>query len=185
MGILLQAREDGCGDGYYRDRNGYCRYRGDRWGGWGRWVVLAAVLVGAFFIFFAFACLTARRRRKRGMNPYRGTGWAAGRTPAGHAPAQYTGAQPYYAGNQGQNQPAPPYSPTNNQAGNQGYYGNTPGNQGYYGNNQDGQGFFGGQQNGVELQQPNSTYQPQRGGDAVYSPPPGPPPGKGGDGIIR
>lgn len=131
------------------------------------------------------SCLTARRRRRRGMNPYRGTGWAAGRTPAGHAPAQYTGAQPYIAGNQAQNQPAPPYSPTNNQAGNQGYYGNTPGNQGYYGNNQDGQGFFGGQQNGVELQQPNSTYQPQRGGDPVYTPPPGPPPGKGGDGIIR
>ena len=52
---LLTPSSSGCGDGYYRDRNGYCRYRGDRWGGWGRWVVLAAVLVGAFFIFFAFA----------------------------------------------------------------------------------------------------------------------------------
>lgn len=120
------------------------------------------------------------------MNPYRGTGWAAGRVPPGHAPAQYTGAQPYYAGNQynqGQNQAAPPYSPTNNQSGAEGYYGNQ-GNQGYYGNNQAGQGYFGGQQNGVEIQQPNSSYQPQRGGDPVYSPPAGPPPAKG-DGIIR
>ena len=117
------------------------------------------------------------------MAPYRGTGWAGGRVPPGHAPAQYTGA-PYYANNQypqGQNQAAPPYSPSNNQGGAAGYYGNTPG----YGNNQGGQGYFGGQQNGVELQQPNSTYQQQRGGDPVYSPPAGPPPGKGGDGIIR
>ncbi|CAF9907218.1 MAG: hypothetical protein HETSPECPRED_007073 [Heterodermia speciosa] len=131
--------------------------------------------------------MSARRRRRQGMNPYRGTGWAAGRVPPGHAPAQYTGAQPYYAGNQynqGQNQAAPPYSPTNNQGGADGYYANNQGNQGYYGNNQAGQGYFGGQQNGVELQQPNSSYQPQRGGDPVYSPPAGPPPGKG-DGIVR
>ena len=115
------------------------------------------------------------------MAPYRGTGWAGGRVPAGHAPAQYTGAQPQYAGAP---QPAPPYSPTNNQGAAQGYYGNNQGNQGYYGNNQGNQGYFGGQQNGIELQQPNNTYQPYGAGEAVYSPPPGPPPGKG-DGIVR
>ena len=119
------------------------------------------------------SCVTARRRRRQGMQPYRGTGWAAGRTPPGHAPAQYTGAsQPYYGdgGNQYNNQPAT-----------QNAY--PPPNQNYYGNQGANQGYFGGQQSGVELQSPNNTYQPPRGGDQVYSPPSGPPPGK--DGIIR
>ena len=134
-------------------------------------IVLAAIIVGAFLIFLAFSCVTARRRRRQGMHPYRGTGWAAGRTPPGHAPAQYTGAQPYYGNN---NAAAPPvYSAPENQ----GYY-----NQGY--NNGPNQGYFGGQQQGVELQQPENAY--ARGGEQVYSAPPGPPPGKKeGDGIIR
>ncbi|KAL9588792.1 MAG: hypothetical protein Q9203_002408 [Teloschistes exilis] len=90
------------------------------------------------------------------MTPYRGTGWAGGRTPAGHAPAQYTGNQPSYGGPPvGQ----PAYSPPPQ---NQGYYGNSGLNQGYYG---------GQQQSGVELQQPDHSYQPQRGGDQVYNPP--------------
>lgn len=113
------------------------------------------------------------------MTPYRGTGWAGGRTPAGHAPAQYTGAQPYYAGNPQYNNAAqgaapPVYSPPPNQT----YYGNGQGN------GQGNPGYFGGQESGIELQQPQSAYQPQRGGDPVYAPPMGPPPGKG-DGIIR
>ena len=83
-----------------------------------------------------------------------GTGWA-GRTPWGHAPATYN---PNY---QTQNQPAPPY----NQAQNQNY-------GGYYGENQ---GYFGGRQTDVEMQPPQNAY---RGGDNVYNPPPGPPPGK-------
>ncbi|KAL8738745.1 MAG: hypothetical protein Q9181_000500 [Wetmoreana brouardii] len=105
------------------------------------------------------------------MTPYRGTGWAGGQTPAGHAPAQYSGAQPYYGGNQYNNQPAgqPAYSPPPHQGYNHGYYGNNNTNQGYFG---------GQQQSGVELQQPNNSYQPPRGGDQVYSPPAGPPPGK-------
>ncbi|KAI4185265.1 MAG: hypothetical protein L6R41_004221 [Letrouitia leprolyta] len=118
------------------------------------------------------SCITARRRRRQGMTPYRGTGWAGGRTPAGHAPAQYTGAQPYYGGdNQYNNQPPvqPAYSP--------------PPNGNYYGNQGANQTYFGGQQSGVELQSPNNTYQPPRGGDQVYSPPTGPPPSK--DGIVR
>ena len=107
--------------------------------------------------------------------PFRGTGWAAGRTPVGHAPSQYHAApqpQPdYYGGNQWNQHSPPPnvgppvYVPPANQ---------------YYGENQ---GYFGGQQTGVELQQPEGTYQPPRGGDSVYSSPSGPPPGK--DGIIR
>lgn len=86
----------------------------------------------------------------------------------------YTGApQPGYGGPQ-YNQAAPPmYSPP-------------PANNEYYGNNTAGHGanqsYFGGgqQQNGIELQQPQSTYQPATGGDPVYQPPSGPPPGKQG-----
>ena len=110
------------------------------------------------------------------MQPFRGTGWAAGQTPYGHGPAQYAGGpQPYYAG--GQQPPPPVYSaPVENQG-----YGSAQ-NQ-YAGANQ---GYFGGQQSGVELQQPNNTYQPSRGGEDVYAAPDGPPPTKkGGDGIIR
>lgn len=107
------------------------------------------------------------------MNPYRGTGWAAGRTPPGHAPATYTGApaQQYNSGYTSGPAPPPVYSPPVGQT----YYGNSNGNEGY----------FGGQQNSYELQQPTSAYQPPRGGDPVYSAPVGPPPGKKGDGIIR
>lgn len=85
--------------------------------------------------------------------------------------------QQYGGGNNGQyysNQPynggaAPPYEPP--------IPGQTTGNtfnsnEGYYGNNQ------------YELQHPQSSYQPQRGGDPVYNAPSGPPPTKG-DGVIR
>ena len=109
------------------------------------------------------------------MTPFRGTGWAAGRPPPGHGSAQYTGAQP-----------APYYNnqPTYNQqpAGPPGYS-SPPPNQNYYGNGGANQGYFGGQQSGVELQQPTNSYQPPRGGDQVYNPPSGPPPGK--DGIVK
>lgn len=134
-------------------------------------VVLGALVVGAFLIFLIFSCITARRRRRQGQQPWRGTGWAAGAPPPGHGPARYTGAPPQqYNGNTAA---APPYSPP----ANQGYYG-----QGY--NSGTNQGYFGGQQQGVELQQPENAY--ARGGENVYSPPTGPPPGKtAGDGIIR
>ncbi|KAL8999242.1 MAG: hypothetical protein Q9169_001907 [Polycauliona sp. 2 TL-2023] len=97
------------------------------------------------------------------MTPFRGTGWAAGRPPPGHGAAQYTGAQaqPNYNNQANYNQ-QPAYAP--------------PQNSNYYGNGGANQSYFGGQQSGVELQQPNSSYQPQRGGDQVYSPPSGPPP---------
>ncbi|KAA6413170.1 MAG: hypothetical protein FRX48_02914 [Lasallia pustulata] len=157
-----------CGDGYAADGYG-CN---SAWGNYGRWILTAAIIVALFFLFFLFACITARRRRRAGMNPYRGTGWAAGRTPPGHAPATYAGAPPQQYNSGYTTGPAPPpvYSP--------------PAGQSYYGNGS--QGYFGGQQNAYELQQPTSSYQPQSGGDPVYSAPTGPPPGKkGGDGIIR
>lgn len=104
------------------------------------------------------------------MAPRYGTGWLGGKPGNTNGPQYYNnGAQP------GFQNPAPPYSPPQQ---NQQYTGNTfNSNEGYYG-----------QQSGVELQQPQSAYQPQRGGDPVYAAPQGPPPGKGGygnDGVIR
>ncbi|MCJ1457862.1 hypothetical protein MMC28_008231 [Mycoblastus sanguinarius] len=156
--LLSRYYNNDCDDGI---DDGDCSSYNSPWSNWGRWVVLAAIIVIAFLVFLSFSCINARRRRRQGMQPYRGTGWAAGRTPEGHGPAQYTGAsasQPYYPN------PAPPvYSPQQNQG---------------YAN----QGYFGGQQQGVELQQPENTYQPVYN----YAPPAGPPPGKkDGDGIIR
>jgi len=138
------------------------------WNNWGRWVALVVIIVIAFLVFFLFACLSARRRRQRGLQPYRGTGWFPGQ----HGPATYNpnfqSNQPYY--NNVESNAPPTYTP---QAG------------GYYG--QQNQGYFGGQQTGiqpgVELQQPSNAY---RGGDNVYEPPEGPPHKKaGGDGIVR
>lgn len=107
--------------------------------------------------------MTARRRRGRGVAPYRGTGWLAPQ----HGPVQY------YSNNQTE-QTQQPYG------NNAGYYaGNNaaapPYNQYGGGQNAD---YYGGQQTGIELQQPGNTYQPQTGGANVYSPPAGPPPGK-------
>jgi len=127
------------------------------WNSWGRWVALGIILVGAFLLFFLFSCLTARRRRRAGRQPYYGTGWV-GRTPFGHGQATYNpnyqSQQPNY--NQNQYQTPPAY----NQTG------------GYYGQNQ---GYFGGRQTEVEMQPPSNTY---RGGEGVYEPPQGPPPAK-------
>ena len=109
------------------------------------------------------SCITARRRRKQGMRPFYGTGWAA----AGQGPAGAPGYNPNPPPQGGFQQGPPVYSPPP-AAGNPGYNQYGAGNQGY----------FGGQQSGVELQQPNSTYQPQYGGNPVYAPPAGPPPGK-------
>ena len=107
------------------------------------------------------------------MTPFRGTGWAGGRPPPGHGVAQYNNnaLPPQQFNNNTSTYPtdaAPPYT--------------APPNQGFYGSNQ---GYFGGQQNGVELQPPQNVYQPQNGGGQVYAPPPGPPPGKGADGIVK
>ncbi|KAF2772591.1 hypothetical protein EJ03DRAFT_348550 [Teratosphaeria nubilosa] len=138
---------------YYDDcynNNGY--YCNSQWDRWGRWVLLACIIVAAFLIFFFFSCITARRRRRMGYAPYRGTGWTLGRTPPGHAPAQYT-QQP----------------PQENVYNAQPYYGNNNSNNAYqapppaYGAAQD----YYGASNNVELQQPQNAYKPPQG------PPPG------------
>lgn len=113
-------------------------------------------------------CLTARKRRKRGAQPMYGTGWMAGQH-----------GTPQYYGNNENSTPSQP-------AVNQNYYG------GYNQGNDDAPAYnqYGGGQNSgyygqaSELQQPSSAYQPARGGEPVYSPPSGPPPGGKGD-VIR
>ncbi|EAT89817.1 hypothetical protein HBI56_032290 [Parastagonospora nodorum] len=159
--MYLAVRDYDDYDRCYTDNRGRYRCYRSAWDNWVRWLVLGVVVIGFLLLFVLCSCLTARRRRKAGRQPFYGTGWAA-------RPGNGTNtAQPYYAN--GQNNyaaPAPPYSPPNDV--NNGYYGGGA-NQGYYNN---------GQQNGVELQSPQPTY----GGG--YAPPPGPPPTKG-DGIVR
>jgi hypothetical protein len=59
-----------CRNGYgYGYNNCY-----STWDAWARWLVLGLVVFGALFIFFIFSCVSARRRRKAGYSPYRGTG---------------------------------------------------------------------------------------------------------------
>lgn len=145
----LTKRQYGYGYNYY--------YGNSNWDRWGRWVALVCIIVFALFVAILFSCCHARRRRRRGVRPYYGTGWMAGK------PAQYENTQSYY--NQGP--PAPPYSPG-------------PVNQNYTGQTFNRADGYYGQQNGIELQQPQSSYQPGRGGENVYAPPQGPPPGKTG-----
>jgi hypothetical protein len=114
-------------------------------------------LLGLFLLsFFLCSCVTARRRRRAGQNPYYGTGWAA-RNQTPHD------VQPYYANNNQYPPPPPEYSP------------DVPnGHQQYYGAPQ---------QTGIELQAPTNVYTPGRSTD-VYEPPIGAPQKKG-DGMIR
>jgi hypothetical protein len=102
------------------------------------------------------SCFNSRRRRRHGLAPYYGTGWAAGKYNTG-VPNNGYGGNAY-------TNPAPPYSPPvqNQYTGN-----NFNSNEGYYG-----------QQSGIELQQPQGVYNPVRGGENVYNAPPGPPPNK-------
>ncbi|KAL1306685.1 hypothetical protein AAFC00_005355 [Neodothiora populina] len=124
-----------------------------RWSSWGRWVLLGCLIAAAIILFFLFSCLTARRRRRQGYAPYRGTGWAL----AGHGPAQYT-SQPHYGnGAQPMQQQRPYYNNSNNPPPPPAY--TPPANQSYYGNNPN-----------IELQQPETAYSGQ------YAPPKDPPP---------
>jgi len=138
--MAILARQFIGGNDVCSDQFGNTYYCNSSWYNWGRWVLLGAVILGAFLLFFVFSCLTARRRRQQGARPYYGTGWAA--APFGHGPAQYN---PNY-----QSQPPP-------QA-----YGSPPAypQGGYYGQNQ---GYFGGQQTGTELREPANTYQAPSG----------------------
>ncbi|KAI1913281.1 hypothetical protein LOZ53_001078 [Ophidiomyces ophidiicola] len=142
---------------YYIDGRRYCT---SVWEDWARWVFLAIIIAGGFLIFFLFACVSARRRRNRGMQPFMGTGWAANLGK----PGQQAPPPPQY---QYQYPPPPQYTPAG-EAG--GYYG-------YNNNNMNGPppaGATSNQQTGIELQQPPNAYR----GETVYGPPAGPPPPK-------
>lgn len=159
---------------YYNNCNTYDQYGNyygcnSNWDRWGRWVALVVIVFVVLLLAFGCSCMNARRRRKRGVSPRYGTGWLGGKYGGGN------NQQTYYNNQQpGYGQAAPPYEAPNQEYQNTGNTFNS--NEGYYG-----------QQSGVELQQPQHSYQPQRGGEAVYAPPQGPPPGKGGynDGVIR
>ncbi|KAG6040687.1 hypothetical protein E4U41_007418 [Claviceps citrina] len=148
--------------GYY-----YCR---NRWSDWGRWVVLAGIIVVFLAILMLCAC-TARRRRRRGNQPMYGTGWLA---PGGKHNNQHQ-MDNYQQGNYNQ---AYPQQYDQGYAANQGGYNNAPPAYGQQAQNtgttfNPNDGYYGQQQqNGV--QPPQSAYQR----DANYAPPAGPPPGK-------
>jgi len=156
--VAILARQYYYGNRCYDNRTGRYYTCNNSWSNWGRWVLLGVIILAALLIFFLFSCITARRRRKLGYQPYRGTAWTLGRTPQGHAPATYNQQQPY---GQQQQQPyygnstnAPPAynQPTNGAAGD------------YYGQRSD-------------VQQPGATYQGYNTGAAQYQPPAGKPPG--------
>jgi hypothetical protein len=116
--MTLESRSTTC----YYDAYGYRRCRSSTWGNWGRWLALG-LIVAVAVLFFVCACITSRRRRKRGARPFYGTGWMA---PApnqggyGGQPGQYNN-QAYYTGpgqemgnygaNTGVGQPKPVYQP--------------------------------------------------------------------------
>jgi len=135
-----------CYNYYGRETCGYY----SNWDLWGRWVVVAAVLIFVVILFIVLGRMDARRRRNRGVQPMYGTGWMAPppKYPGGPAPQQ-GGYQP----------PAPPYSPPPPNA-----------QQSQY-------AYGGGYQ--MQPQPPQQSYQPvYRGGAEMYTPPAGPPPGK-------
>ena len=101
MSNNLLSRRNNC----YTNGFGQVRCYNSAWNNWVRWLVLGLIILFALFIFFLFSCLSARRRRQSGYQPYRGTGWVLGRTPPGHGAAQYNqnaypqqeqSYQPYY-----------------------------------------------------------------------------------------
>ena len=101
------------------------------------------------------SCISSRRRRRRGVRPYYGTGWA-GQPPWRHGQAAYNPNYNYQ-------QPQPAYNQGQQQYG--GYYGGPPsyyqssqptgdGNRGYYGAGHGGNQDF-------EMQSPQRVYQSQ------------------------
>lgn len=59
---------------------------------------------------FISSFVTARRRRKAGIKPFTGTAWVLGRTPEGHAPAEYNMHSP----RSNSNAPPPRYTANSN-----------------------------------------------------------------------
>lgn len=159
-----------CPSGYY-ERNGSCySNNGSSWNYWGRWVLAAIVIIFFIVLVFFWTCLSNRRRRRRGVQPRYGTGWMM---PGPQQPPQYGngwfgqhGKGNGNVNNNVNNPPPPQYTPAA-PVGSQ-YTGQTF--------NTD-EGYYGHHNNDIPLQQPSSSYHPH-GGNNVYEPPAGPPPGK-------
>ncbi|KAK2028683.1 hypothetical protein LX32DRAFT_387953 [Colletotrichum zoysiae] len=163
----LEKREYPCRSGQIY-RNGLCYERG-AWYWWGRWV-LAAVVAGLTLLMLVL-CMNNRRRRRRGVQPMYGFGWMGGNNKQNqHTYAynqQYNGQQQGYAGypqpGADGSYPAPPPA-----------YGQAQQNPQYTGTTfNPNDGYYGAHNEGIQLQQPQNSYQRD-----VYSPPAGPPPGK-------
>jgi hypothetical protein len=95
----LMKRDDGCGAGRYRGRDGLC-YTYSGWYWWGRWVFAALAIIFVLLLLFAMF-RNSRRRRKLGMQPMYGTGWMA-------PPPQYYPPPPQYAAQDPHNGNPPP-----------------------------------------------------------------------------
>ncbi|KAK6351341.1 hypothetical protein TWF718_004505 [Orbilia javanica] len=125
--VALLAKRD-----YYTcDSSGYCYY--SPWYHWQRWTVLGALLIFSAVVLLLCACLSARRRRSRGLSPYYGTAWAA--PPAydvNSIPHRPQGTGPQYGGytyaSHQQHHQQPPFNP----AGSPPVY-SPPANGAYYG----------------------------------------------------
>lgn len=126
---MLLPRQDRVRCRSWSPTRGYYNCYRRPWSSWGRWVFLAGIIL-LFLVFFILACVSARRRRKAGMTPFRGTGWMGG-PPPGHGPAVYTGPQGAPAA-QSHYGPTPPYLQTADPAP---QYTTAPPPQGYYGGN--------------------------------------------------
>jgi len=155
-----------CPSGYYL--SGATCYSNSSWYWWGRWVFAGIVILLTIALLLILA-RNSRRRRRQGIQPLRGTGWMAPAPPYYPPPPQYSAQAPAY----------PQEPQQTGQKFNQ--------NEGYY---------SGQNQEGIQLQQPQHTYQPPNNtyptspntypspsgyphnSDPIYAPPPGPPPTK-------
>jgi len=149
----------GCGSGYYYT-NGGC-YPRSSWYFWGRWLFAGIVIAFILVVLVFISCVNSRRRRKRGLAPRYGTGWMAPAHKYGNNGGGYVPPPPQYSATPMQNYPTNQQQPQ--------YTGQTfNSNEGYYGGHNEG------------IAPPQNTYYPQRGvgGENVYEPPAGPPPGK-------
>ncbi|WPH01527.1 Hypothetical protein R9X50_00437300 [Acrodontium crateriforme] len=69
---------------------------------WGRWVVVAAVIVVVLGIYLVFSCVSARRRHKAGAKPYIGTQWALGPNPPQYNSTETLPSYPHNTNNRSQ-----------------------------------------------------------------------------------
>ncbi|KAF0332548.1 hypothetical protein GQ607_000564 [Colletotrichum asianum] len=147
--------------------NAYGCYERSSWYYWGRWVLAAVVLGIAILILVALGCVSSRRRRKRGMSPFYGTGWMSNNQKYYPQNNTYAYNQQYPQQGYGQGQPGQYQNPPPAYGQQQPQYTGTTfnPNDGYYGNHNE----------GINLQQPQNAYHQPQG---TYAPPAGPPPGK-------